>query len=73
MSADEELVYDFSIELHRAKNVSGELYRRALERFGAQGVVDLIGTNGYYAFLAMQLNAHGMPLPTGAARLPKLD
>ena len=72
MSEDEALVYDFSIELHRTKNVSGELYNRALERFGPQGVVDLIGTNGYYALLALQLNAHKMPLPEGAKGLPRL-
>lgn len=71
MSADEALVYDVSIELHRTKNVSDDLYRRATERFGPQGVTDLIGTNGYYALLAMQLNAHRMPLPEGAKGLPK--
>lgn len=73
MSADEQLVYDFSTELHRTRNVSDETYRRVGERFGAQGVIDLIGTNGYYAFLAMQLNANRMPLPADAVPLPKLD
>ena len=72
MSEDEALVYDFSIELHRTKNVSDALYTRALKRFGPQGVVDLIGTNGYYTLLAMQLNAHKMPLPDGAKGLPRL-
>ena len=72
MSDDEALVYDVSIELHRTKNVSGDLYKRATARFGAQGVTDLIGTNGYYTLLAMQLNAHRMPLPDGAPGLPKL-
>jgi 4-carboxymuconolactone decarboxylase len=72
MSADEEIVYDFSTELHRKKNVSDETYARAMKRFGAQGVVDLIGTNGYYTFLAMQLNANRLPLPAGAEGLPKL-
>ena len=72
MSEDEALVYDFSIELHRTKNVSDELYNRALKRFGPQGVTDLIGTNGYYALLALQLNAHRMPLPEGAKGLPNL-
>jgi 4-carboxymuconolactone decarboxylase len=72
MSEDEALVYDFSIELHRTKNVSDDLYYRALDRFGPQGVVDLVGTNGYYTLLAMQLNAHRMPVPEGAAALPKL-
>ena len=72
MSEDEALVYDFSIDLHRTKNVSDALYARALKRFGPQGVIDLIGTNGYYTLLAMQLNAHKMPLPAGAKGLPKL-
>lgn len=72
MSEDEALVYDLSIELHRTKNVSDALYARALKRFGPQGVIDLIGTNGYYTLLAMQLNAHKMPLPEGAKGLPKL-
>jgi 4-carboxymuconolactone decarboxylase len=72
MTEDEALVYDFSIELHRTKNVSDALYARALKRFGPQGVVDLIGTNGYYTLLAMQLNAHKMPLPEGAKGLPAL-
>ncbi|HWK87831.1 MAG TPA: carboxymuconolactone decarboxylase family protein [Xanthobacteraceae bacterium] len=72
MTGDEALVYDVSMELHRTKNISDALYQRAIERFGAQGVTDLIGTNGYYALLAMQLNAHRMPLPEGAPGLPKL-
>lgn len=72
MNDDEALVYDFSLELHRTKNVSDGLYKRASARFGAQGVTDLIGTNGYYTLLAMQLNAHRMPLPDGAPGLPKL-
>lgn len=73
MSADEEIVYDFSMELHRTKNVSDETYARAIDRFGAQGVIDLIGTNGYYTFLAMQLNANRLPLPEGAQGLPELS
>jgi 4-carboxymuconolactone decarboxylase len=72
MSEDEELVYDFSTGLHHNKGVPDEIYNRARERFGAQGVIDLIGTNGYYAFLAMQLNANGMEIPAGGERLPKL-
>ncbi len=72
MSGDEALVYDISIELHRTKNIPDDLYKRATARFGAQGVTDLIGTNGYYTLLAMQLNAHRMPLPEGAAGLPQL-
>src|SRR5262249_28020308 len=39
MADDEEVVYDFSTELHGNKCVSDSTYARALERFGEQGVV----------------------------------
>ena len=31
-------------------------YARALQLFGEPGVIDLIGINGYYSFLAMMMN-----------------
>ena len=71
MSEDEEIVYDFSIELHRNRRVSDATFQRALERFGSKGVIDLTGINGYYTFLAMQMNMARFPVPEGAARLPR--
>ena len=56
MSNDEDIVYDFSTELHRNKRVSDATFERAVKRFGQKGVVDLTGINAYYAQLAMQLN-----------------
>jgi 4-carboxymuconolactone decarboxylase len=56
MAADEAAAYDFSIELHRTRRVSDKTYARALEHFGAPGVIDLIGLSGYYSFLAMMMN-----------------
>ena len=67
MSADEEMVYEFSTELHQNQSVSNVTYARALARFGEQGIIDLIGVNGYYTFLAMLLNATRTALPKGAA------
>src|SRR5690348_16071831 len=66
MSADEELVYDFCTELHRNQSVSDATYARALARFAEQGIIDLIGVNGYYTFLAMVLNTARTALPKGA-------
>ena len=71
MSEDEEIVYDFSIELHRNRRVSDATFQRALERFGSKGVIDLTGINGYYTFLAMQMNMARFPVPEGATRLPR--
>ena len=55
MTEDEAAAYDFSIELHR-RSVSDATYARALELFGERGIIDLIGINGYYSFLAMMMN-----------------
>ena len=71
MNEDEEIVYDFSIELHRYRRVSDATFERARERFGNQGVIDLTGINGYYTFLAMQMNMARHPVPADADRLPR--
>ncbi len=71
MSADEEIVYDFSTELHRNKRVSDATFARADKRFGKNGVVDLTGINAYYTLLAMQLNAAQYPLPKDGKPLPR--
>lgn len=67
MSEDEDLVYEFSIELHRNQSVSDATYQRALAKFGEQTVMDLIGVNGYYTALAMVLNTARTPLPKGSS------
>jgi 4-carboxymuconolactone decarboxylase len=56
MSADEEIVYDFTVELQKNKRVSDATFNRAEQRFGKKGVVDMVAISGYYTSLAMQLN-----------------
>lgn len=71
MQADEEVVYDFCLELQRAKRVCDRVYNDALALFGEQGVVDLMGLNGYYTLLAMVMNAARTEVPpSSAAPLP---
>ncbi len=65
MSADEQIVYDFCTELHVNKSVSDPTYERALRRFGEQGVIDMLGINGYYTFLAMIMNGTRTAVPDG--------
>lgn len=72
MTADEEMVYDFSIELHRNKRVSDATFARVDTRFGKQGIVDLTGINGYYTLLAMQLNVARFEPDGGMPRLPRM-
>jgi 4-carboxymuconolactone decarboxylase len=63
MIEDEALVHDFSVELHRNHQVSDDTWTRCVQCLGEQGVVDLIGINGYYAFLSMVMNSARTPAP----------
>jgi 4-carboxymuconolactone decarboxylase len=57
MSDDEAVVYEVCVQLHRERKVSDATWARAIARFGEQGVIDLVAVNGYYALLAMVMNA----------------
>src|SRR5262249_40156875 len=50
MAEDEEIAYDTATEILRLKRVSDTTYRRAVAKFGEQGVIDLLGVVGYYNF-----------------------
>src|SRR3982074_2540301 len=67
MAEDEEIAYDMATEILRQKRVSEPTYRRALARFGEQGVIDLLGVVGYYNFLAIVMNATRTGMPEGVA------
>ena len=73
MSEDEAVIYDFSTELRRDRQVSDATYARAKALLGEQGIVDLIGVNGYYDLVSMTLNtARVATPPDGALPLPDL-
>lgn len=63
LADDEAVVLDFAAELLGSQTVSEAVYRRAVAALGETGVVDLIGTVGYYSMLAMILNVAQTPLP----------
>jgi 4-carboxymuconolactone decarboxylase len=65
MQEDEAVIYDFSHELHNQHSVSDATFRAAVEKFGEQGVVDLIAVNGYYVLISMILNVDRAPVPGG--------
>ena len=73
MSDDEALVYDFSLEIIRRRAVGDPTFERVRKRFGEQALVDLLGLNGYYTFLAMVMNAAQTPAPDSAAPLLPVD
>ena len=67
MAEDEEIAYDMATEILRLKRVSEPTYRRAVAKFGEQGVIDLLGVVGYYNFLAIVMNATRTGMPQGVA------
>ena len=71
MTDDEEMIYNFLTELNQNKSVSDETYAKLEKRFNKKGVIDLVGINGYYTFLAMQLNVIRQPIPKDGVKLPK--
>jgi len=65
MAEDEEILYNFCMELHRNQSVSDATYARAVSKFGEQGVIDTVSLTGYYVMISMILNTARTPLPEG--------
>lgn len=72
MASDEMIVHAFASELLESKEVSDATFEAMAERFGERGIVDLIGTIGYYCIVSMALNVGRYPLPPDATPLPPL-
>ena len=70
MAEDEDIIYNLCAELHRDHAVSDATYQRAVAKFSEQGVIDIVGIQGYYTLLAMVMNTARTPLAAG--RTPAL-
>jgi 4-carboxymuconolactone decarboxylase len=65
MAEDEVITYDFTTEILRSKRISDTTWRRAVARFGEQGVIDLLATVGYFSYLSVIMNGARTPAPEG--------
>jgi 4-carboxymuconolactone decarboxylase len=63
MKEDEAVVYDVITELLNHHGLSDATYARALETFGEAGIVDLVGTSGYYIMIGMIMNVARTAIP----------
>ena len=63
---DELLTYDVCSALHRTHRLPPELYTRAVDQFGEQGLVEMVATIGFYTMVAMTLSAFDVGVPPGA-------
>ena len=62
---DERLVYDITVELNTTRTLSEASFHRGIKLFGEQRFVELISSVGFYAMVAMTLNAFDVPAPGG--------
>ena len=65
LEATDALIITLGRETFRSRKVSPETYRRALERFGVRGLVDLAALMGSYASTAAMLTVFDMQLDPG--------
>lgn len=71
---EEREIYDYARLLVQTGTVPDDVHEAIVARWGPRGAVELTGVIGYYTMVSMTLNAHGIPLPDGAAApLPKLQ
>jgi 4-carboxymuconolactone decarboxylase len=62
MSADQDIIYDFTTELLHNHSVSDSTYARAITRFGEQGTIEMVGVAAYYVYQSMVLNTARTPV-----------
>ncbi len=62
---DDEIVYELCTEMLESRRISDATYKRAVDTFGLQTVVELTAIMGYYCMVSVTLNAFEAPLPAG--------
>ncbi|MEC7996595.1 MAG: carboxymuconolactone decarboxylase family protein [Pseudomonadota bacterium] len=69
LGATERLLIQFTRELVSEEKVSSDTYAQAIEHFGREGLMDIVGLIGYYNFVAMTLKAFDVQRPIGTELL----
>jgi len=69
----EQTLVQFTRELVSEEKVSTPTFNKAIELFGNEGVVDIVGLVGYYNFVAMTLKAFDVQRPVGSELLLPLS
>jgi 4-carboxymuconolactone decarboxylase len=62
---DERLVYDITLELNTTRTLSQASFQRGMALFGELVMVELVSAIGFYAMVAMTLNAFAVSPPGG--------
>lgn len=67
MAEDEAIAHALCEELVRTKGVSDATYKRAVDKFGEAGIIDMFGLIGYFTTVSMVMNVAHTPPPEDAA------
>jgi len=70
LDPDEAAVVNYGREFFRTHRVSQATFDAALAQFGVQGLIELTNLMGYYALLALNVNAFEVELPTEITEAP---
>ncbi|WP_042883254.1 hypothetical protein [Cupriavidus necator] len=62
MTSDEEMVYEYCMELTRSGRVKGVTYDKLAARLGAEICLELVAVCGYASFLSMVVNVTESPI-----------
>ncbi|MEA2178043.1 MAG: 4-carboxymuconolactone decarboxylase [Solirubrobacteraceae bacterium] len=73
LSDEEAVLYDFSVELLTAPEVSDATFARAKEAFGERGIVDLSYLLGFYGMIAGVLKVAAVLPPDGSVPLEPME
>jgi 4-carboxymuconolactone decarboxylase len=66
MKDDEAIVWEFATQLRRDHSVDDAIYAKAVDKFGENGVMDLVAVSGYYDVVSMTLNVARVSPPKDA-------
>lgn len=67
MDPQTEAAYNFITELYKTRQVSDATFQTAKDTFGERGIVDMIGTSGWYDLVSKALDTDRYPMPNGVA------
>ena len=69
LGATERLLIQFTRELVSEEKVRSDTYAQAIEHFGSEGLMDIVGLIGYHNFMAMTRKAFDVQRPIGTELL----
>jgi 4-carboxymuconolactone decarboxylase len=72
MAEDEALAHEICSELSRTRGLCDTTYRRAVEKFGEAGVIDIATVYGYFVTVCAVMNLAHTPPPADTKVAPLL-